>query len=99
MSNFETRLFINNEVGETLHARYPFCLSTKHPFLQYVDAKSSDRLTVYNPNEDTLISDKIHAAGEQDVDAAVDAAQRPTKANGAAWTPRSVQSACSSSPT
>lgn len=46
---------------------------------EYVDAKSSDRLTVYNPNEDTLVSDKIHAAGEEDVDAAVAAAYKAYK--------------------
>lgn len=36
-------------------------------------------MTVYNPNEDTLISDKIHSAGEADVDAAVAAAYKAWK--------------------
>jgi aldehyde dehydrogenase (NAD+) len=46
---------------------------------QYVDAKSGEYLTVYNPNDDTLVSDKISAAGEQDVDIAVDAALKAFK--------------------
>ena len=36
-------------------------------------------MTVYNPNDDSLVSDKIHAAGEADVDAAVDAAKAAFK--------------------
>lgn len=43
--------------------------------LQYIDSKSGEHLTVYNPNDDSLVSDKIHAAGEADVDAAVAAAK------------------------
>ena len=44
-----------------------------------MDAKSGEFLSVYNPTEGTLLSDKIHAAGEVDVDAAVDAAQKAFK--------------------
>lgn len=34
---------------------------------------------MHNPHDDTLVSDKIHAAGEADVDAAVDAAKKAFK--------------------
>ena len=34
---------------------------------------------MYNPNDDSLVSDKIHSAGEADVDAAVDAARKASK--------------------
>jgi len=47
--------------------------------LQYVDSKSGDFLTVYDPHEDKVISDKIHGAGEADVDAAVKAAHQAYK--------------------
>ncbi|KAK5166281.1 uncharacterized protein LTR77_008542 [Saxophila tyrrhenica] len=46
---------------------------------EYVDAKSGEHLAVYNPMDDSLISDKIHAAGEADVDAAVAAAKAAFK--------------------
>ncbi|KAF2482187.1 putative aldehyde dehydrogenase [Neohortaea acidophila] len=46
---------------------------------EFVDAKSGEFLTVYNPHTDELVSDKIHAAGEADVDAAVSAAQKAFK--------------------
>ena len=49
---------------------------------QFVDAKSGEYLTVYNPHSDELVSDKIHSAGEADVDAAVEAA---TKAYKGGW--------------
>ncbi len=45
-------------------------------FLQFVEAKSGEFLSIYNPADGTLVSDKIHLAGEADVDAAVDAAQK-----------------------
>lgn len=40
-------------------------------------------MTVYNPHDDSLVSDKIHTAGEKEVDAAVDAAKKAFK--GDAW--------------
>lgn len=46
---------------------------------EYVDAKSGEWLSVNNPHDDTLVSDKIHVAGEADIDAAVDAAQKAFK--------------------
>ena len=42
---------------------------------EYVDAKSNKFLTVYNPKDESLVSDKVPLAGEQDVDAAVAAAE------------------------
>lgn len=47
--------------------------------LQFVEAKSGEYLTVYNPHNDELVSDKVHAAGEADVDAAVAAAKKSFK--------------------
>ncbi|KAF2104085.1 putative aldehyde dehydrogenase [Rhizodiscina lignyota] len=46
---------------------------------EYVDAKSGEFLTLYNPTDDTLVSDKIHSAGEADIDAAVAAAKAAFK--------------------
>jgi aldehyde dehydrogenase (NAD+) len=46
---------------------------------EYVNAKSGEKLTVYNPVDDSLVSDKIDSAGEADVDAAVAAAQAAFK--------------------
>lgn len=44
-----------------------------------MEAKSGETIAVFNPHDDSLVSDKIHAAGEADVDAAVEAAQRAFK--------------------
>ena len=43
--------------------------------LQYVAAKSSERLKIYNPTDDSLVTDDVHVAGQEDVDAAVAAAR------------------------
>lgn len=43
---------------------------------EYVDSKSSKKLSVYNPTDGSLISDQIPLAGEEDVDAAVTAAEK-----------------------
>ena len=40
---------------------------------------SGEFISVYDPTNGTLLSDKIHVAGEVDVDTAVDAAQRAFK--------------------
>jgi aldehyde dehydrogenase (NAD+) len=42
---------------------------------EYVDSKSGKFLTVFNPKDESLVSDKIPLANEHDVDAAVDAAE------------------------
>lgn len=44
-----------------------------------MDAKSGELLSVHSPHDDSLVSDKIHAAGPEDVDAAVNAAQKAFK--------------------
>jgi aldehyde dehydrogenase (NAD+) len=44
-----------------------------------MDAKSGELLSLYNPHDDTLVSEKIHSAGEADIDAAVDAAEKAFK--------------------
>lgn len=43
---------------------------------EYVDVKSSKKLTLYNPKDGSLVADDVPLAGEQDVDAAVDAAEK-----------------------
>jgi acyl-CoA reductase-like NAD-dependent aldehyde dehydrogenase len=40
-----------------------------------VAAKSSDRLKVYSPIDDSLVSEEVHVANSEDVDAAVAAAR------------------------
>lgn len=42
---------------------------------EYVDAKSTETFTVHNPKDNSLVSDKVPAAGPDDVDAAVAAAE------------------------
>ncbi|CAG7554670.1 unnamed protein product [Fusarium equiseti] len=65
MTNFETKLFINNE---------------------YVDAKSEKKLSVHNPIDGSLVTSDVHAAGPQDVDDAVDAAQAAYKGSWGKYT-------------
>jgi aldehyde dehydrogenase (NAD+) len=43
---------------------------------EYVDSKSSKKLSLHNPKNGELIADDIPLAGEQDVDLAVDAAEK-----------------------
>ena len=43
---------------------------------EYVDSKNSKKLSVYNPKDGSLISDDVPLSGEQDVDAAVAAAEK-----------------------
>lgn len=42
---------------------------------QYVDSKSSKKLEVHNPKDDSLVANDVALAGQEDVDAAVDAAR------------------------
>lgn len=42
---------------------------------KYVPSSSGETLTIYSPNDDSLVTDKVQAASEQDVDAAVAAAK------------------------
>lgn len=42
---------------------------------EYVPAKNSETLSVYNPKDGSLVSDKVPVAGEEDVEAAVAAAE------------------------
>jgi aldehyde dehydrogenase (NAD+) len=43
---------------------------------EYVDSKNSKKLTLHNPKDGSLIADDVPLAGEQDVDAAVEAAEK-----------------------
>ena len=43
---------------------------------EYVQSKSSKKLTLHNPKDDSLIADDVPLAGEQDVDDAVAAAEK-----------------------
>ena len=47
--------------------------------IQYFDAKSGETFSVYNPNDDSLVVEGVHSAGEQDVDLAVQAAAKGYK--------------------
>ncbi|OCL03757.1 aldehyde dehydrogenase [Glonium stellatum] len=53
---------------------------------EYVDAKSSETLSVYNPDDESLVAEGIQVAGEADVDAAVDAAAAAFKGPWSKWT-------------
>jgi aldehyde dehydrogenase (NAD+) len=43
---------------------------------EYVDSKNPKKLTLHNPKDGSLIANDVPLAGEQDVDAAVDAAEK-----------------------
>jgi aldehyde dehydrogenase (NAD+) len=43
---------------------------------EYVDSKSSKKLTVHNPKDGSLVADDVPLSGEEDVDAAVAAAEK-----------------------
>lgn len=43
---------------------------------EYVDSKHDKKLTLYNPADGSLVADDVALAGEQDVDAAVAAAEK-----------------------
>jgi aldehyde dehydrogenase (NAD+) len=43
---------------------------------EYVDSKNSKKLTLHNPVDGTLVSENCPLAGEEDVDAAVAAAEK-----------------------
>lgn len=43
---------------------------------EYVNSKSDKKLTLHNPKNGELIADDVPLAGEEDVDAAVDAAEK-----------------------
>ncbi|OCK78758.1 aldehyde dehydrogenase [Lepidopterella palustris CBS 459.81] len=53
---------------------------------EYVNAKSGETLSVYNPADESLIVDNVEVAGEADVDAAVDAAAAAFKGEWSTWT-------------
>lgn len=42
----------------------------------YVTAKSAQKLSVYNPKDNSLVADDVPLAGQADVDAAVEAAEK-----------------------
>jgi aldehyde dehydrogenase (NAD+) len=46
---------------------------------EYVDSKSSERLTLVNPFDESKITSDVHVAGPEDVDAAVNAAKTALK--------------------
>lgn len=41
----------------------------------YVPSSSGEKLSIYNPNDDSLVTDQVQAASEADVDKAVAAAK------------------------
>lgn len=48
------------------------CLST---FVQYRKSSSGETLSIYNPNDDSLVTDQVQVASEKDVNDAVAAAK------------------------
>jgi aldehyde dehydrogenase (NAD+) len=83
----QTKLFINNEVFTPPYTHWLFIKC--HPELtniQYVDAKSGETLSVYNPDDESLVAEGIQVASEADVDAAVDAAEAAFKGPWSKWT-------------
>lgn len=44
-----------------------------------MESKGGETFSVYNPNDDSVVIDGVHSAGEADVDAAVDAAKKAFK--------------------
>lgn len=46
-----------------------------HNELQYVPSSSGETISIYSPNDDSLVTDKVQVAGEQDIDKAVEAAR------------------------
>ncbi|ORY00299.1 aldehyde dehydrogenase [Clohesyomyces aquaticus] len=46
---------------------------------EYVDAKSGETLSVYNPHDESLVAENVQVAGQADVDAAVAAAKAAFK--------------------
>ncbi|KAF2679021.1 aldehyde dehydrogenase [Lentithecium fluviatile CBS 122367] len=53
----------------------------------YVDAKSSETLSIYSPYDETLVADNIQVAGQADVNAAVAAARAAFQGEWSKWTP------------
>lgn len=43
---------------------------------QYVESTSKERLSIYSPVDDNLVTDNVQVASERDVDTAVDAAKK-----------------------
>ena len=44
--------------------------------IQYVPSSSGETISIYSPNDDSLVTDKVQVASEQDVDKAVAAAKK-----------------------
>lgn len=42
---------------------------------KYRPGSGGEKLTIYNPNDDSLVTDSVHVASEKDVDDAVAAAK------------------------
>ena len=60
---------------------------------EFVEAKSGQTYTLYNPSDDSVISDRIPVAGQADVDAAVAAAEQAFYGEWATFT-AAQRSAC-----
>lgn len=54
---------------------------------EYVDARSGETISVYNPEDESLVADNVQVAGEEDVNAAVSAARAAFKGEWSKWTP------------
>lgn len=70
--SYQTNLFINGKVGLGPNAVFSQFSNT---LLQYTPATSGETLSIYSPNDDSLVTDQVQVASEKDVDAAVAAAR------------------------
>lgn len=77
--DFETGLFINNEVSFQVHNNPLLPHTPILTHVQYVSSASGETISVYNPADDTLVTDKIQVAGPEDVDRAVASAKAAFK--------------------
>lgn len=72
MSDIKAELFINGKVRQPPGTTQRCLLLT---ILQYRKSSSGETLSIYNPNDDSLVTDQVHVASEKDVNDAVAAAK------------------------
>ncbi|XP_014557232.1 hypothetical protein COCVIDRAFT_37363 [Bipolaris victoriae FI3] len=54
---------------------------------EYVDAQNKETLAVYSPHDESLVTDQLQVAGQEDVDKAVAAARAAFHGEWSKWTP------------
>ena len=77
--SYQTNLFINNEVGWSSYRLSVLLASSGSESdadrSQYVPSSTGESLTIHNPMDDSVVTDKVQVASEEDVNKAVDAAK------------------------